>query len=73
MSRSFNTIPQTLKRLGGVSRSTFYAKAREGKIKIIQVLGRSGCTDDEIERVIAQGEADADAKAEARASGRRAA
>lgn len=60
MSR-INSIREACKRLG-VSPSTLYAEARRGKLTIIKIAGRSGMTDAEIERVIADAEADARAK-----------
>jgi excisionase family DNA binding protein len=57
MSR-INPIPEACKRLG-CSKSTLYSEARRGKITIITFGGRSGVTDAEIERVIAEAEAEA--------------
>lgn len=60
MSR-INSIAETCRRLG-VGKSTLYAEARRGKLVIVKIAGRSGVTDAEIERVIAEAEAEARAK-----------
>lgn len=47
------SIAEACERLG-VSRSTLYSEARAGRIAIVRFGGRSGVTDTEIERVIAE-------------------
>jgi len=50
------SIKEACERLG-VSKSTLYAEARRGKLVIVNFGGRSGVTEAEIARVIAEAEA----------------
>jgi len=52
-----HTIPAACARLGGISRSTIYNMIKAGRVRTIEIGGRTMVTDVECQRVVAAAQA----------------